>query len=68
MHHSTDRIAHTMAFVAPVVEHWLEQEITQWVHHEGLIQQPIAPSADALTWTYISLPIFKQETLFNTEC
>ena len=22
-----DRIAHTMAFVAPVVEHWLEREI-----------------------------------------
>ena len=24
MHHPTDRIAHTMAFVTPVVEHWLE--------------------------------------------
>ena len=23
MHHSTDRIAHTTAFVTPVVEHWL---------------------------------------------
>ena len=32
MHHSTDRIAHTMAFVTPVMEHWLEQEIAQWVH------------------------------------
>ena len=28
------RISHTMAFVTPVVEHWLEQEIAQWVHHE----------------------------------
>ena len=28
-----DRIAHTTAFVTPVVEHWLEQEIAQWVHH-----------------------------------
>ena len=27
MHHPTDRIAHTTAFVIPVVEHWLEQEI-----------------------------------------
>ena len=27
MHHPTDRIAHTMAFVTPVVEHWLEWEI-----------------------------------------
>ena len=24
-----DRIAHTMAFVTPVVEHWLEREIAQ---------------------------------------
>ena len=32
MHNTTYRIAHTMAFV---IEHWLEQEITQWVHHEG---------------------------------
>ena len=24
MHHPTDRIAHTTAFVTPVVEHWLE--------------------------------------------
>ena len=27
MHHPTDRIAHTTAFVSPVVEHWLEREI-----------------------------------------
>ena len=27
MHHPTDRITHTTAFVAPVVEHWLEREI-----------------------------------------
>ena len=32
MHHPTDRIAHTTAFVTPVVEHWLEQEIAQWDH------------------------------------
>ena len=32
MHHPTDRIVHTTAFVTPVVEHWLEQEIAQWVH------------------------------------
>ena len=32
-----DRIAHTMAFVIPVVEHWLEQDIAEWVHHEGSI-------------------------------
>ena len=26
MHHPTDRIAHTTAFVAPVVDHWLERD------------------------------------------
>ena len=26
MHHPTDRITHTMAFVTPVVEHWLERQ------------------------------------------
>ena len=31
MHHPTDRIAHTKAFVTPVVEHWLERELAQWV-------------------------------------
>ena len=28
MNHPIDRIAHTTAFVTPVVDHWLEQ----WVH------------------------------------
>ena len=32
MHNPLDRIAHTTAFVRPVVEHWLEREIAQWVH------------------------------------
>ena len=27
-----DRITHTTAFVTPVVEHWVEREIAQWVH------------------------------------
>ena len=31
MHHPTDRITHTIAFLTPVVEHWLEREIAQWV-------------------------------------
>ena len=30
MHHPTDRIAHATAFVTPVVEQWLEQEICSW--------------------------------------
>ena len=44
MHHPTDRITHT-----PAVEHWLEREIAQWVHHEGSIWRSIAPWANALT-------------------
>ena len=31
MHHPTERITHTTAFVTQVVEHWLEREIAQWV-------------------------------------
>ena len=42
MNNSIDRITHTTAFVTPVVEHWLEREIAQWVH-------PIAPWANAIT-------------------
>ena len=34
MHHPTDRIAHTTAFVTPVMEHWLEREIAEWVSIE----------------------------------
>ena len=30
MQDPTDRIAHTTAFVTPIVEHWLEREIAQW--------------------------------------
>ena len=43
MHHPTDWMAHTTTFVTPVMEHWLEREIAQWVDHEGSIRQPIAP-------------------------
>ena len=32
MHHPTDRIAHTTAFVTPVVEHWPEREIWPVLH------------------------------------
>ena len=43
MHHPTDMITHTTAFVTPVVEHWLEREMAQWIHIEGSIRLPIAP-------------------------
>ena len=34
-----------MTFITPVVEHWLQSDIAQWVHHEGLIWRPITPWA-----------------------
>ena len=40
MHHPTDRVTHTTAFVTPVVEHWLEREIAQWVIFLGQNIQP----------------------------
>ena len=50
MHHPTERITHTTAFfVTPVVLHWLNREIAQWVHHEGSIRRHIALRANALT-------------------
>ena len=36
----TDRIAHTMFFVMPVVDHRIEREIAQLVNHDGLILRP----------------------------
>ena len=38
-----DRITHTKSFVTPVVEHWLERKIAQWVHCERSIRRPITP-------------------------
>ena len=37
-----------MAFGTQVVEHWLEREIAQLVHHGGSIRQLIAPCPNAL--------------------
>ena len=39
----TPRLAHSSAFLTPVVEHWLGRGIVQRVHHEGSIRRPIAP-------------------------
>ena len=47
MHHPTDRISYTTAFLTPVMEHWLERVMAQWIHHEGSIRRPIAPRANA---------------------
>ena len=58
MHHPTDMIAHTMAFVTPVVEHWLEREIAQWVHTmKDRFDDPSHHERALLPRSYISLPV-----------
>ena len=57
MHHPTDRISHNTAFVTPVVEHWLEQEIAQWVHTmKNRSDDPSHHERTLLPRSYISLP------------
>ena len=52
-----DRIAHTTAFVTPVIEHWLEREIVQWVHPmKDRSDDPSHHERTLLPWSYISLP------------
>ena len=56
MHNPTDRIAHTMAFVTPIVEHWLEWEIAQWVHPmKDRSDDPSHHEQTLLPRSYISL-------------
>ena len=56
MHHSTSRIAHTTACVTPVVEHWLEREIAQWVHPmKDRSDDPSHHERTLLPRSYISL-------------
>ena len=65
MHHSTDRIAHTTAFVTPVVEHWLEREIAQWVHPmKDRSDDPSHNERTLLTRSYISL-LWKDGSFIN---
>ena len=53
----TDMIAHTTAFVTPVVEHWLEREIAQWVHPmKDRSDDPSHHERTLLPRSYISLP------------
>ena len=56
MHHPTDRITHTTAFVTPVVEDWLEREIAQWVHPmKDRSDDPSHHERTLLPRSYISL-------------
>ena len=52
-----DKITHTTAFVTPVVEHWLEREIAQWVHPmKDRSDNPSHHERTLLPRSYISLP------------
>ena len=56
MHHPTDRITYTTAFVTPVVEHWLEPEIVRWVHPmKDRSDDPSHHEPTLLPRSYISL-------------
>ena len=56
MHNPIDRIAHTTAFLTPVVEHWLEREIAQWVHPmKDRYDDPSHRERTLLPRSYISL-------------
>ena len=60
VHHPTDRIAHTTAFVTRIVEHWLEREIAQWVHPmKDRSDDPSHHERTLLPRSYISLPCHK---------
>ena len=62
----TDRIAHTTAFVTPVVEHWLEREITQWVHPmKDRSDDPSHHERTLLPRSYISLLSIQYQSDFN---
>ena len=56
MHHPTDRIIHTTAFVTPVMEHWLEWQIAQLVHPmKDRSDDPSHHERTLLPRSYISL-------------
>ena len=64
MYHPTDRITHTTAFVIPVVEHWLEREIAQWVHSmKDRSDDPSHHERTLLPQSYISLPSLSNATI-----
>ena len=48
-----------MAFVTPVMEHWLEIEIAQWVHPmKDQSDDPSHHERTLLPRSYISLPLY----------
>ena len=51
----TDRITHTTAFVTPVVEHWLERDIAQWVHPmKDRSDDPVTGHVSCVMWSGVA--------------
>ena len=60
MHHLSYMIVHTTTFATLIVEHLLEREVAQWVHHEGgafistdKVQTHLAKHSPATLSTYL---------------
>ena len=80
MHHPTDRITHTTAFVTPVMEHWLEREIAQWelftktnVHSIDFLghvfcAERTKPSLERLSTIFEMLPTKNVQTSSKANC
>ena len=67
MHHPTNRITHTTAIVTPVVEHWLEREIAQWVHPmKDRSDDPSHHERMLLPRSYISLQVRQEPSGVST--
>ena len=65
MHCPTDRIAHTTAFVTPVVEHWLQREIAQCIHPmKDRSDDPSHHERTLLPRSYVSLPCIMLAGMF----
>ena len=63
------RIAHTTALVTPVMEHWLEREIAQWVHPmKDRSDDPSHHERTPLPRSYISLKKNKKKNPFELTC
>ena len=73
MHHPTDRIAHTTAFVTPVVEHWHEREIAQWVHplkdrSDDRSQHERTPTTELHLARFLLIPTFSDSYSSMNSC
>ena len=71
MHHPTDRITHTTAFVTPVVEHWLsvldiDNKKTEQKNHYTLVLFMVNFSLTIIL--YLKMKLFFTTTLKFQNC